>query len=197
MKELTQILCRIEQGDGAASEQLLPLVYGELCKLASNKLQNELPGQTLQATALVHEAYLRLVDKDQPQHWNGHGHFFGAAAESMRRILVEQARRKKSMKFGGQRERVSIETNEPAIEDGSVDILVLDEILNLLEMDDSQAAQVVKLRYFAGLTIEEAASSIGISIRTANRDWAYAKAWLLKQLSDPQKSQGISGTDTV
>lgn len=159
-------------------------MYGELRKLAENKLQDEKPGQTLQATALVHEAWLRLVDGNQSQHWNSRGHFFGAAAQAMRRILIEQARRKSSEVGGGGIQIVPIDSHDPAMVDGNVDILALDELLDLLKVDDPQAARVVNLRYFAGLTIREAAEASGISVSTANRDWIYAKAWLLKRLAD-------------
>lgn len=185
MSEVTCILSQIEAGDPAAAEQLLPLVYEELRKLAAARLAQEKPGQTLQATALVHEAYLRLVDARQAQHWNSRGHFFAAAAESMRRILVENARRKRRLKRGGDRAKIEIETPEIAAPNRSHDVLALDEALTQLAATDSQAAELVKLRYFAGLTIPQAAQTLGISPRSANSRWAYARAWLLEKLKEP------------
>jgi RNA polymerase sigma factor (TIGR02999 family) len=181
MTEVTRVLSRIEQGDPHAAEQLLPLVYRELRQLAAQKLANEKPGQTLQATALVHEAYLRLVDADKAQKWNSRGHFFGAAAEAMRRILVEQARRKKSQKRGGKFRRHPLEDVEPAaIGPGQSDdqLLAVNEALTALAEQQPAKAELVKLRYFAGLTIDQAATALGISTATAERYWAYAKAWL-------------------
>jgi RNA polymerase sigma factor (TIGR02999 family) len=177
MSDITQILSAIEQGEPHAAEQLLPLVYEELRKLAAQKLAQESPGQTLQATALVHEAYLRLVDVDKVRHWNSRGHFFGAAAEAMRRILVDQARKKQSEKRGGGLKRqplenVDIEAPEPS------DLLAVHELLQRFEQVDQAAADLVKLRYFAGLTIPQAAEALGISPSTADRSWAYARAWL-------------------
>lgn len=184
MSDVTQMLSRIDSGDPTAAEQLLPLVYDELRKLAAQKLINEKPGQTLQATALVHEAYVRLLDGSPAQHWNGRGHFFGAAAEAMRRILVENARRKKSIKAGGTIKRVDFE-NVPGIFDAAPDdLLALDESLTKLEADDPQAAAVAKLRLFGGLTIDEAASHLGVHRATAFRHWAYARAFLQLQLLD-------------
>ncbi len=159
------------------SEQLLPLVYDELRKLAAQKMAQENPGQTLQATALVHEAYVRLVDVEKVQHWNSRGHFFGAAAEAMRRILVERARFKKSKKGGGSRHRVEIEL-EVRLEESQIDLLALNEALEHLEADDPRRAELVKLRFFAGLTNEQAAKVLGISSSTSDNDWAYAKTWL-------------------
>jgi RNA polymerase sigma factor (TIGR02999 family) len=185
MTEVTRILSVIEQGDPAAAEQLLPLVYGELRRLAVAKLAQEKPGQTLQATALVHEAYLRLVDTDKAQHWNGRGHFFAAAAEAMRRILVEQARRKQRARHGGGRKRLDLDGLDLADAEASGDFLALDEALERLATEEEPAAAVVKLRYFAGLTIEQTAEALGLSVRTANRHWAYAKAWLYQQLRRP------------
>ena len=182
MLEVTRILNRIESGDQAAAEQLLPLVYTELRKLAGNRLSNEPQGQTLQATALVHEAYLRLVDGDRAQQWNSRGHFFAAAAKAMRRILVERSRQKKSYKRGGdlQRQQLSLdELLEPA---KSVDLEALDQALDELEQANPQAAKVVELRYFAGLSAAETAAAIGVSERTAQRYWVYAKAWLMQEL---------------
>ncbi|HYT94366.1 MAG TPA: ECF-type sigma factor [Gemmataceae bacterium] len=182
MSEVTRILSAIEQGDPHAAEQLLPLVYDELRRLAAQRLAQEQPGQTLDATALVHEAYLRLVDAEQAQQWNSRGHFFAAAAEAMRRILVENARRKASLKRGGDREREEFPESElvaPAISD---DLLALDEALTQLAATDAVAADLVKLRYFAGLTGPQAAEALGLSARTADRTWAYARAWLLKKI---------------
>ena len=178
MADVTRILSQIEQGDPSAAEQLLPLVYKELRKLAAAKLSRESPDQTLQATALVHEAYLRLVDTEKAQHWNSRGHFFGAAAEAMRRILVDQARRKQSQKRGGSRERESLEEAEIAAPEPSLDVLAVSEALERFERVDKPAAELVKLRYYAGLTIPQAAEAIGISSTTADRYWAYARAWL-------------------
>ena len=184
MNDVTRVLSAIEQGDPRAAEQLLPLVYDELRKLAAQKLAREKPGQTLQATALVHEAYLRLVDGKKIQQWNSRGHFFAAAAEAMRRILVENARRKKSAKAGGHRRRVALSDVEPAIEGPRVDLLALDEALALLEAKDKRKAAVVKLRFFAGLTSGQAAEALGISPATAENDWAYAKTWLRVSMRD-------------
>jgi RNA polymerase sigma factor (TIGR02999 family) len=183
MPEVTQILSRIEAGELSAAEQLLPILYDELKKLAAHRLAQESPGQTLQATALVHEAYLRLVAGQESQHWNGRGHFFAAAAEAMRRILVEQARRKNRVRHGGQLRRVDFDSELQISEDkGGEDLLALDEALQRLASEDPQAAEVVKLRYFAGLSIEETATALGISVRTVNRHWTYARAWLFRQL---------------
>jgi RNA polymerase sigma factor (TIGR02999 family) len=185
MTNVTCILSAIEQGDPKAAEQLLPLVYDELRKLAAQKLAQEKPGQTLQATALVHEAYLRLVDTEKVQRWESRGHFFAAAAEAMRRILVENARRKSSAKAGGGRNRVDLAGVEPAIEGPHVDLLELDAALEQLAAKDQRKARVVKLRFFAGLTNEQAAEALGISTSTADNDWAYAKSWLrLAMLGD-------------
>src|SRR4051812_9531459 len=178
MSDVTRILSQIEQGDPSAAEQLLPLVYRELRKLAAAKLAQEKPGQTLQATALVHDAYVRLVDAEQAQRWNSRGHFFAAAAEAMRRILVEAARRKATARAGGGRDRVDLAEVEPAIKDPRVDLLALDEALTALESKDKRKADLVRLRYFAGLTNEQAAEALGISASTADNDWAYAKTWL-------------------
>jgi RNA polymerase sigma factor (TIGR02999 family) len=182
MSEVTRILSAIEQGDPSAAEQLLPLVYDELRQLAAQRLAHERPGQTLQATALVHEAYLRLVEGDKPPHWNGRGHFFAAAAEAMRRILVDQARRKLSLRAGGNLQRHAIEDQDIEAPEPAVDILAVHEALDRFQGVDATAAQVVKLRYFAGLTIPQAAETLGISTRTAERSWAYARAWLHKAL---------------
>jgi RNA polymerase sigma factor (TIGR02999 family) len=184
MSEVTQILSQIESGDPAAAEHLLPLVYDELRKLAAVRLAQEKPGQTLEATALVHEAYLRLVDVDQAQHWNSRGHFFAAAAEAMRRILVENARRKKSIKAGGAMKRMNFEYVPGIFNSAPDDLLALDDALTNLERDDPQAAAVAKLRLFSGLTIDECASSLSVHRATAFRHWAYARAFLQLQLPD-------------
>src|SRR5262245_56429155 len=182
MPDVTQILNAIEQGDPSAAEQLLPLVYDALRKLASERMAQEKPGQTLEATALVHEVYLRLVDVERAQHWNSRGHFFAAAAEAMRRILVERARRKRRHKHGGQRQRVDFDDALSLAESRSPDLLALDEVLTRFEAADAEAAQVVKLRYFAGLTMPEVAHALGISLRHAERNWTYAKTWLHREL---------------
>jgi RNA polymerase sigma factor (TIGR02999 family) len=182
MTDVTGILSAIERGDPQAAEQLLPLVYDELRRVAAQKLSREKPGQTLTATALVHEAYLRLTSGSGTLEWSGRGHFFVAAAEAMRRILVESARRKRRLRHGGDWHRVDFDRVELPDEPGSDDLLALDEALERLAADEPAAAQVVKLRYFAGLTIEETASALDVSVRTVNRDWAYAKAWLHQQL---------------
>ena len=184
MNEVTRILSAIERGDGQAAAQLLPLVYDELRELAARKLAQEKPGQTLQATALVHEAYLRLVDVEKAKHWNSRGHFFAAAAEAMRRILVEHARHKKSAKGGGQLRRVEMPDRQLAAPSRSIDLLALDEALNKLAGQDARKAELVKLRFFAGLTIHEAAAVLGIAESTADADWAYAKSWLRLELAD-------------
>jgi RNA polymerase sigma factor (TIGR02999 family) len=179
MSEITRVLSAINQGDPRAAAQLMPLVYDELRKLAAQKLAQEKPGQTLEATALVHEAYLRLVDTDKAQQWNSRGHFFAAAAEAMRRILVECARRKGRIKHGGG-QRVELDGLELAVELPVDDLLALNEAVSSLSERDSQAAQIVKLHCFAGLTIEQAAEVLGLSARTAYRDWAFARAWLYR-----------------
>jgi RNA polymerase sigma factor (TIGR02999 family) len=183
MSQVTRILSAIEQGDPSAAEQLLPLVYEELRKLAAQKLAREAPGQTLQATALIHEAYLRLVDTDTEQQWSGRGHFFAAAAEAMRRILVENARRKGRRKRGGDRRRVALDLAEPAAPQPSDDLLALDEALERLAAKDRAKADLVKLRYFAGLTMEQTAEMLGISLATAHRWWNYARAWLHQDIA--------------
>src|SRR5262245_22890174 len=183
MSDVTRILSAIRDGDPHAAEQLLPLVYDELRQLAAQRLAQEKPGQTLQATALVHEAYLRLVDADQAPHWNSRGHFFAAAAEAMRRILVEQARRKQADKHGGGRLRVDLPEALSAPEGRPDDLVALDEALARLERHDPDAARLVKLRYFTGLSHQEAAEALGISRGAADRLWALARAWLFRQLS--------------
>jgi RNA polymerase sigma factor (TIGR02999 family) len=180
MSDITHILSAIEQGDPSAAEQLLPLVYDELRKLAAHKLTQEKPGQTLQATALVHEAYLRLVDVEKVRRWDSRGHFFAAAAEAMRRILVENARRKRALKRGGGRACESVENIEIAAPETPADLLALDESLNQLARTDPQAAELVKLRYFCGLSGKQAAELLGISPRSADFLWTYARAWLLQ-----------------
>jgi RNA polymerase sigma factor (TIGR02999 family) len=182
MHDITRILSAIEQGDPRASEQLLPLVYRELQQLAQQRLAREKPGQTLQATALVHEAYLRLVDGQEAQGWERRGHFFAAAAEAMRRILVENARRKAAERHGGRLERQELDAIDIAAPTPSEDLLALDEALAKFETEDSVKAQLVKLRYFAGLTEEDAADVLGISRTTAQRHWRYARVWLLREL---------------
>jgi RNA polymerase sigma factor (TIGR02999 family) len=183
MNEVTQILSDIEAGDPHAAAQLLPLVYDELRKLAAQKLAQEKPGQTLQATDLVHEAYLRLLGSDQGQHWDSRGHFFAAAAEAMRRILVESARRKKRSKHGGDRERVEIEMDSLPTRMSSEELVALDEALEKLKDHDPVKAQLVTLRYFGGLTIEQASEVLNISRITAHRYWTYARAWLHRQMT--------------
>ncbi len=181
MNDVSRILSAIEQGDPRAPEQLLPLVYDELRALAAQKLAHEKPGQTLQPTALVHEAYLRLVGSNDPC-WNSRGHFFAAAAEAMRRILIERARRKRRLRHGGGRRRVELDHPGEAAESEIDDLLAVDQALDRLAAEHPDAAAVVKLRYFVGLTAEEAAETLGVSLRTANRHWAYAKAWLFQAL---------------
>jgi RNA polymerase sigma factor (TIGR02999 family) len=183
MTKVTHILSALEQGDPHAAEQLLPLVYEELRDLAAHKLAQEEPGQTLQATALVHEAFLRLVDNEQAQHWNSRGHFFAAAAEAMRRILVENARRKRRPKHGGDRRRIDLDQVPGLTQEPEADLEALDAALGRLESTDALAAQVVKLRYFAGLTMPEAAEALALPLRTAERNWTYARTWLLRELS--------------
>jgi RNA polymerase sigma factor (TIGR02999 family) len=182
MSDVTHILSAIDRGDQQAAEQLLPLVYDELRRLAAGKMAHETPGQTLQATALVHEAYLRLVDGDPAGKWNSRGHFFAAAAEAMRRILVERARHKRSLKAGGDRRRQELPDIEMAAAAPHLDLLAVHEALEKLEKQDKRRADVVKLRFFAGLTIAQAAQVLGISASTADNDWAYARSWLRVQI---------------
>jgi RNA polymerase sigma factor (TIGR02999 family) len=184
MNEVTRILSAVEQGDPHAGEQLLPLVYNELRKLAAKRLAQEKPGQTLQATALVHEAYLRLVGEDSAQHWNSRGHFFAAAAEAMRRILVERARQKRALKRGGGAQRIDFEQLSLSVDDPPCDLLALDEAVRELESNDAKAAQLVKLRFFTGLTHQQAADALGITRRSADRLWTLARAWLYQRMGD-------------
>jgi RNA polymerase sigma factor (TIGR02999 family) len=179
MTNVTCLLSAIEEGDPHSAEQLLPLVYDELRKLAAHKLAHEKPGQTLQTTALVHEAYLRLVGGEQTQYWDSRRHFFAAAAEAMRRILIDRARQKQTSKAGGRRRRLDVDDLEPALEEGNSDgLLALDEALRELEASDPRKAELVKLRFFAGLTAAQAAAALGVSTSTAEKDWAYARSWL-------------------
>ena len=183
MSDVTRILNAIEHGDAKAAGELLPLVYDELRRLAASKMSRESPGQTLQATALVHEAYIRLVGSDQ-RDWRGRTHFFAAAAEAMRRILIENARRKQRLKHGGARQRVDIDDVCMAFEEPSEDIIALDEALAKLAAEDPVKADLIKLRSFAGLTIEQSAEILGISRATADRYWSYARAWLFHEISE-------------
>jgi RNA polymerase sigma factor (TIGR02999 family) len=189
VSDVTQILSRIESGDPEAAEQLLPLVYDELRKLAAAKLLQERPGQTLQATALVHEAYIRLVDTEKEQHWNSRGHFFAAAAEAMRMILVDRARRKGRLKRGGQRQRISLSDIHIALDTPPDDLLAVNEALDSLGAEYPDCAQLVKLRFFAGVPHGEAAAVLGIPRRTADRYWAFARAWLFQKLNAPGDGQ--------
>jgi RNA polymerase sigma factor (TIGR02999 family) len=188
MSEVTHILSAIEQGDPHAAEQLLPLVYDELRRLAARNLAREAPGLTLEATALVHEAYLRLVDVEKAQHWNSRGHFFAAAAEAMRRILVEQARRKQRVRHGGGRMRIELNEACSLVQPPSDDLLALDEALTRLAARDPVRADLVKLRFFAGLTMPEAAQALGISLATAERYWTFARTWLYAELTADDSS---------
>ena len=184
MSDVTQILCAIEQGDPHAAERLLPLIYAELRKLAAQKMASECSGQTLQATALVHEAYVRLVDTEQVQQWQSRGHLFAAAAEAMRRILVEQARHRRTAKAGGEFQRISLSGVEAFLPKPAVDVLELSDALDRLAARDPRKAELVKLRFFAGLTIQQAADALGIATSTADADWAYAKSWLRVAMTD-------------
>jgi RNA polymerase sigma factor (TIGR02999 family) len=188
MSEVTRILSAIEQGDPQAAEQLLPLVYEELRKLAAQRLAQEKPGQTLQATALVHEAYLRLVDTEKVQRWNSRGHFFAAAAEAMRRILVDNARRKERPKHGGGRKRLDLDEARCPANDGAEQLLLVSDALDRLAQESLEKAALVKLRFFAGLSAQEAAESLGISRATADRYWAYAKVFIYCALEDARNS---------
>ena|SRR5688572_12583120 len=182
MSDVTRILSQVESGDAAAAAELLPLVYQELRKLAAARLAQETPGQTIQPTVLVHEAYLRLVDVPQPQQWNGRGHFFAAAAEAMRRILIENARRKQRRRHGGGRRRLDLDAVDPGTKTRDDDLLDLDEALSRLEERWPAKGQLVKLRYFAGMTVPEAAEAMNISLTTAERHWTFARAWLHAEL---------------
>jgi RNA polymerase sigma factor (TIGR02999 family) len=182
MNDVTRILAAIEKGDPRAADQLLPLVYDELRKLAARRLAHEKPGQTLQATALVHEAYLRLVGSDPARTWDGRGHFFAAAAEAMRRILVENARRKQSRKHGGDQRRADLDLDALVAPEPEMDLLALDAALDRLAERDPQKARLVELRYFAGLTGEQAAAVLGISPSGVDRQWTYTRAWLRREL---------------
>ena len=190
MSDVTRLLEAAAAGDRKAAADLLPLVYDELRRLAAVRLAAEGPGHTLSPTALVHEAYLRLVGGDQTQDWDGRGHFFAAAAEAMRRILIDRARHKQTRKAGGGRRRLDLDDIEPALEDDDGDrLLVLDEALRQLEAEDPRKAELVKLRFFAGLTAEQAAAALGVSTSTAEKDWAYARSWLrvtIDRMSGPQ-----------
>lgn len=185
MSDVTRILSAIEQGDLQAADQLLPLVYAELREVAAKKLAQEAPGYTLQTTELVHEAYLRLVDTDEARRWKSRGHFFAAAAEAMRRILVDRARRKRSQKRGGDHQRVPFDDANLVAAQDTDEVLAVDEALAGLAAADAQAAQLVKLRYFAGLSIPEAAEALEISPRSADRLWVYARAWLRRAIERP------------
>jgi RNA polymerase sigma factor (TIGR02999 family) len=191
MSEVTHILSAIDQGDPHAASQLLPLVYDELRKLAAQRLAQETPGQTLEATALVHEAYVRLVDVEQAQHFNSKGHFFAACAEAMRRILIDNARRKKRQKRGGDFRRVDLDNPNLGYRSADEDVLAIADALDLLAAEAPDAAQLVRLRYFAGLSVEEAAAAAGIPRSTAYEHWAYARAWLRCQL---QGTDGAAGS---
>jgi RNA polymerase sigma factor (TIGR02999 family) len=191
MSEVTRILSAIEQGDPHAAKQLLPLVYDELRKLAAQKLAQEKPGQTIQATALVHEAYLRLVGRADEQKWDNRGHFFAAAAEAMRRILVENARRKKTQKHGGKLVRCALDELPLVAPDLGEDLLALDEALEKFAKEDPVKARLVNLRHFAGLTVDQAAEALNISPATADRYWAYARAWLHAEITGGQRGRVV------
>jgi len=182
MSDVTQILSQIEDGNGQAAEKLLPLVYDELRRLAVEKLAHEKPGQTLQATALVHEAYIRLVDVEKVQHWDSRGHFFAAAAEAMRRILINRARDKKRLKHGGHLRRLDLDKIDIAVDTADDELLAVDEALVRLAEENKTCAELVKMRFFAGLSLEDAAAVLGISASTADRYWAYSRAWLFEAL---------------
>lgn len=184
MNEVTRLLSDVAQGDERAAEQLLPLVYEELRKLAAVRMADEAVGNTLGPTALVHEAYLRLVGPEDAVRWDNRGHFFAAAAEAMRRILVEAARRKRREKHGGDRQRLALEAVQPEALDPRHDLIALDDALTRLAVEDPQAAKLIELRHFTGLSIPEAAAALGISPRTADRVWAFARAWLHRELTD-------------
>lgn len=196
MNDVTRILAALERGEPQGSDQLLPLVYDELRKLAAQKLAQERPGQTLQATALVHEAYLRLVDQEMVVRWDGRGHFFAAAAEAMRRILVDSARRKRTEKHGGHFNILGLDGLDVTAKTPSNDLLALDEALSKLEAEEPDKAALVKLRYFAGLTVADTAEVLGISRATADRHWRYAKTWLFCELGPPTDEPDRSGDPT-
>jgi RNA polymerase sigma factor (TIGR02999 family) len=189
MSDVTHLLDALAQGDPQAAGQLLPLVYDELRRLAARRLAQERPGQTLEPTALVHEAYLRLVGADPGQGWDGRGHFFAAAAEAMRRILIDNARRKRRPKHGGDRRRVDLDDALPAVEAPADDLLALDEALARFAREEPAKAELVKLRFFAGLTIPEAAQVLGVSVATAERYWTYARTWLYAELNDDARGE--------
>lgn len=189
MSDVTRLLSHIESGDPSAAEKLLPLVYEELRKLATARLAQEKPGQTLQATALVHEAYLRLVDDGADRQWSSRGHFFAAAAEAMRRILVDNARRKGREKHGGGRRRLELESLAIGLDMPAENLLMLDEALSKLADRDPSAAQLVKLHCFAGLSIDQAAAALGMASRTAYRDWNFAQAWLYREIQGGDRPQ--------
>lgn len=184
MTDVTQILGAIEDGESGASEKLLPLVYDELRRLAAQRLNRDSPEQTIQPTALVHEAYLRLVGAEDGQHWNSRGHFFAAAAQAMRRILVENARRKRSLKRGGDLNRADVELESLPADAQNVDLVALDEALGKLAAKDARKARLVELRFFSGLTLEQAADALGVSPATAQRDWIFARAWLHREIAE-------------
>ena len=188
MHDVTLLLDALQRGEQCASESLLPLVYDELRKLAAQRIQNERPGHTLQATALVHEAFLRLVDLEHQQQWNSRGHFFAAAAEAMRRILVESARRKRRLKRGGHLQQEELDAEHIAAPEIKHDLLALNDALEQLAQHDPAKCELVKLRFFAGLTIEQAAEVLGISTSTADRHWAFARAWLYRRIDDGQRT---------
>jgi RNA polymerase sigma factor (TIGR02999 family) len=188
MNQVTEILAALERGEASAAEELLPLVYHELRQLAASKLYQERPGQTLQPTALVHEAYLRLVDREGRKQWDSRGHFFAAAAEAMRRILIDQARAKHAQKRGDRMQRHNVYDLDIAEPEATVDLLAMDEVLAQFEQIEPRKAQLVKLRYFVGMTISEAAHALGISTATADRDWAFARAWLHAELAKEHSS---------
>ena len=188
MTNVTKILEQLQQGDPRAAEELLPLVYDELRKLAAARLSGEKPGQTIQATALVHEAYLKLVGGDSARMWDGRGHFFAAAAEAMRRILINRARDKNRLKRGGRRKRVELDEIVLALDTPDDELLALDEAMQALAQDDPVGAKLVELKFFAGLTLRQAAETMGVPRRTADRHWAYARAWLFDRLSGEDRS---------
>jgi RNA polymerase sigma factor (TIGR02999 family) len=189
MSEVTRILAAAKRGDPHAAGQLLPLVYDELRKLAARRMAEEKPGQTLQATALVHEAFVRLVGGEHPHGWDGRGHFFAAAAEAMRRILIERVRRKNTRKAGGGHRRVDLDDFDPALDEPDPELLELDDALRGLEQRHPRKAAVVKLRFFAGLTTAQAAAALGVSTSTAENDWAYARSWLRLRMGEPDSGQ--------